>query len=347
MTLDHMTTHQATPPSSKDRTRRRDLRELASGQGVLIALVCVTLFLAVFAPAFFTPGNLVNVLRQSSEIGIVAAGMAVVILMAGIDLSVGSILAFAGVAAAVVASPPGLTTPPGAAGMHWIIAIFAALLAGAVVGLVNGLVITRAHVTAIIATLAMMTALRGLVLSWTGGIPVYSDIPEPIEFLGRGYVGPVPVPVILLFLVYFVLWILLYRTPFGRYVYAIGGNPEAARLSGISVRRYTTWAYVISGLCAGIAGLLLVGRLSSAQPVAGQGFELEAISAVALAGVSLFGGRGSLIKVLMAAVIIGMLSNGLVLMDVSPYVQMMVKGAVLAAAVAFDVWTQRTEGGSS
>jgi ribose transport system permease protein len=312
------------------------------GQGVVVALVLVTIFLAIFAPGFFTTQNLINVLRQMSQTAIAAAGEAVVIILAGIDLSVGSVLALAGVTAAVL-SISGFGLPVGAIGLHWTLALTIALGAGAFVGLVNGLLITRLRISAIIATLATLTIVRGVVYTWTGNVPVYSGLPEAFGFIGRGYLGPVPVPVIITVVVFGVLWLVLNRTVAGRYIFAIGGNQEAARLSGVAVRRWTTIGYVISGICAAIAGIIVLGRLDSAQPLAGQGFELDVIAAVALGGVSLRGGRGSLGKVFVGALIIAMLSNGLVLMNVGPNAQLIIKGTVLAAAVAFDMWSERAE----
>jgi ribose transport system permease protein len=313
------------------------------GQGVVVALVLVTIFLAIFAPGFFTTQNLINVLRQMSQTAIAAAGQAVVIILAGIDLSVGSVLALAGVTAAVFSISTTFGGPVGAIGLHWTLALALALGAGAFVGLVNGLLITRLRISAIIATLATLTIVRGVVYTWTGNVPVYSGLPEAFAIIGRGYLGPVPVPVIITFVVFGVLWLVLNRTVAGRYIYAIGGNPEAARLSGVAVRRWTTIGFVISGICAAIAGIIVLGRLDSAQPLAGQGFELDVIAAVALGGVSLRGGRGSLWKVFVGALIIAMLANGLVLMNVGPNAQLIIKGTVLAAAVAFDMWSERAE----
>lgn len=322
------------------RIARPPLIELIQGQGVAIALGLVTLFLSIFAPRFFTVSNLINVLRQMSQTGIAAAGQAIVIILAGIDLSVGSVLALAGVTAAVLASTS-IVAPSGAMGLHWLPALGAAVAVGALVGLVNGVMITRFRITPIIATLAMLTIVRGVVFIWTGSIPVYSGLPSEFGSVGRGYVGPIPIPVILTVAVYLVLWVVLNRTVMGRYFYSIGGNQEAARLSGVPVKRYITIGYVISGVCAAIAGIIVLGRLNSAQPLAGQGFELDVIAAVALAGVSLRGGRGSLGKVFLGALIIAMLANGLVLMNISPNVQLIIRGVVLASAVAFDMWSER------
>lgn len=321
---------------------RRTLAALLHDRGVVVALLLITLWLSVATPKFFTVNNLINVLRQTAETAIGAAGQAVVILVAGIDLSVGSVLALAGVTAAVLAT--GVTVGPFILGFHWTLALALALALGAAIGWINGTMVTRARITPIITTLATMTAFRGIVYMWTDGIPIYRGLPQAFSAIGRGYLGPVPIPVLVMLCVYGLLWVVLRRTVAGRYIYAIGGNAEAARLSGVPVRRYTALAYVIGGICAALAGIVVLGRLNSAQPIAGQGFELDVITAVALGGVSLSGGKGSLPKVFVGSLIIAMLANGLVLMNVSPYTQMVVKGLVLAVAVGFDVLMARVKG---
>jgi ribose/xylose/arabinose/galactoside ABC-type transport system permease subunit len=207
---------------------------------------------------------------------------------------------------------------------------------------VNGLAVTKLRVAPIIATLASMTFIRGIVYTWTNGIPIYSGLPDFFARLGGGYIaGVVPIPVTIMIAVYVLLWILLYRTVFGTYVYAIGGNSEAARLSGIPVNRVVIATYVLCALLASLVGIMTMGRVNSAQPTAGVGWELDTITAVALGGVSLFGGRGNLLKVFLAALMLALMSNGFVLVGLSPYAQMIIKGLILLLAVAFDIFLNR------
>lgn len=311
---------------------RRVAVEQLRGGGVILALIIITVFLSIATPRFFSVANLLNVLHQASETAIGAAGEALVILIAGIDLSVGSVLALSGVTAAILVA---------SYGFPWPLALGLALGLGAAIGLINGLMVTRLRITPIITTLATMAIFRGIVYMWTDGIPIYRGLPDAYAFIGRGYVGPVPFPVLLTLLVYGVLWLMLNRTVAGRYIYAIGGNAEATRLSGVPINRFMMLAYIVGGVCAALAGMVELGRLNSAQPIAGVGFELDVITAVALGGVSLSGGRGSLVKVFVGSLIIAMLANGLVLLNVSPYAQQVVKGLVLAVAVGFDVLTAR------
>lgn len=313
--------------------------ETIVGEGLVIAFAALFILFAWQNPLFLSSANLMNILRQTAEIGIGAAGQMVVVLAAGIDLSVGSVLAIAGLAAAIMATQGVLF---GNVGMPPEFAMALALLLGASLGAINGLAVTQLRVAPIIATLAAMTFIRGLVYIWSNGVPIYSGLPELFSWLGAGYIGGViPVPVVLLVLTYAVIGIVLHKTTFGTYLYAIGGNAEAARLSGIPVKRTLILAYVISALTASLAGIMITGRVQSAQPLAGNGWELDTITAVALAGVSLFGGRGSLFKVFLAALTLALLSNGFVLLGLSPYGQMIIKGLILLFAVALDMFLSR------
>lgn len=313
--------------------------DLVLGEGLLIAFFALVVIFALQSRLFLSPANVINILRQTAELGIGAAGQMVVVLTAGIDLSVGSVLALSGLAAAILATSGPVML---ALGLPPELGLAAALLLGALAGGLNGIAITRLHVAPIIATLASMTFLRGIVYTWSNGIPIYSGLPPLYSWLGAGYVGgTVPVPVIILAVVYLGLWLLLNRTILGTYLYAVGGNAEAARLSGVPVQRVVVSAYAISALAAALAGIMVMGRVQSAQPLAGNGWELDTITAVALAGVSLFGGRGSLRKVFLAALTLAVLSNGFVLMGLSPYAQMIIKGLILLLAVALDVLLNR------
>ena len=229
------------------------------------------------------------------------------------------------------------------AGMPPLVGIFAGVGAGMLVGLINGLIITRFHIPALITTLGMLTIVRGISFTLTSGLPVFGFPKVPflgfekgVQAVGKGYIGGIPVPVILMIIVFILGGIFLYRTYFGRYIYAIGGNAETSRLSGIKVERIQLMVYMLAGLLTGIAGMIVMGRVNSGQPSIGVGFELEVITAVVLGGVSITGGSGSLIGVILGVFIMGILSNGLIILNVSEYNQMVVRGLVLLIAVGID-----------
>ncbi|MCM3410161.1 ABC transporter permease subunit [Metabacillus litoralis] len=295
--------------------------------GPLVGLLIITIILSVVSPNFMTVDNILNVLRQVSINALIAFGMTFVILTGGIDLSVGSILALA---SAVTASML-------ASGVDPILAILVGLLAGAIMGAINGFIITKGKVAPFIATLATMTVFRGLTLVYTDGRPITGlSSSELFVLMGKGYVGWVPVPVIWMLITYAILYFILKKTTFGRRVYAIGGNEEAAILSGIRTDRVKIWIYSITGLLSALAGIILSSRLNSAQPTAGASYELDAIAAVVLGGTSLSGGRGWIFGTLVGALIIGVLNNGLNIMNVSSFYQQVVKGGVILLAVLLD-----------
>jgi ribose transport system permease protein len=250
-----------------------------------------------------------------------------VILLGGIDLSVGSILALSSVLTATLLR----------AGVDPMLSTLLGILAGAAMGLVNGLVISKGKVAPFIATLATMTILRGLALVFSNGSPITGFDSEFFSMLGGGYVaGLVPVPVVWMLLLFAGFWFLLKKTVFGRHLYATGGNEEAARLSGVKVDRVKLWVYTASGAMSAMAGVVLTSRLNSAQPTAGTGYELDAIAAVVLGGTSLSGGRGWIFGTLIGALLIGVLNNGLNLLGVSSFYQQVIKGAVILLAVLLD-----------
>lgn len=290
----------------------------------LAGLVALCVILTILTPNFLTFDNLVNVARQISITGIVAVGMTIVIVTSGIDLSVGSVLALAACAAGLLMSR-GLPVP---------VALTAGVGVGALCGLVNGLLITKLRITPFIATLGMMSVARGAALVITGGIPV-DTLPESVATIA-GNLGPVPIPVLVMLLVALVGAAILGWTRLGRYAYALGSNEEAVRLSGIAVDRYKIAIYVISGLLAAVAGMVMMARLSSAQPTGGNMMELDAIAAVVIGGASLMGGRGTIFGTIVGVAIIGVLRNGLVLLDVSAFWQQLVIGVVIVLAVALD-----------
>ena len=293
--------------------------------GLPIAFVLLIAVLTAVSPSFLTAENLLNVARQVSINAIIAAGMTFVILTAGIDLSVGSVLALSG---AVMA---GILKGSAALGAGLI----GALAVGTGFGVVNGMAIAYGRVAPFIATLAMLTIARGATLVYTDGRPI-SDLGAAFDWLGGGDIGGIPVPVVIMVVVFAAAYVVLTQMVAGRYVYAIGGNVEAARLSGINVRRLLVLVYAISGFLSAVAAIILTARLDSAQPTAGLGYELDAIAAVVLGGTTLMGGEGSIGGTLLGAFLIGVLNNGLNLLNVSSFYQQVVKGLVILFAVLLD-----------
>jgi ribose transport system permease protein len=295
--------------------------------GPLLALVAVCIGLAFMSPNFLTVGNSFDVMRQVSINALIAFGMTLSILLGGIDLSVGSILAVSSVLAAMMMR-----------GGHGAgLAVGIAVLAGAGMGSLNGVIIARGRVAPFIATLGMLTLLRGVALVLSNGSPISGFSSHFFAMLGGGYVARlIPVPVVLMLAMFAVFWFVLTRTVFGRHVYATGGNAEAAKLSGVNTNRVQLLAYTVSGAMAALAGVILTSRLDSAQPTAGAGYELDAITAVVLGGTSLAGGRGWIFGTLVGALLIGVLNNGLNLMGVSSFYQQVVKGSVILLAVLLD-----------
>lgn len=311
---------------------RGNLRELLARSGPLGGLILLSAVMTLLSANFLTFANLFNVGTQIAVIAILALGSTFVIVSGGIDLSVGSVLALAGIVFGWASTQAGLPLP---------VALAAGLGAGAVAGLVNGLLITLGNLPPFIATLAMLSAARGLALVISGGIPI-SNVPQTLQILGSGDLfGFIPLPVILMLIVWAVTAGILRGTYPGRCMYAIGGNEEAARLSGINVFAQKLVVYTLSGLFAAIAGILLTARLASAQPQAGLGFELDAIAAVVIGGASLSGGVGSASGTLIGAFILGVLRNGLNLLNVSAFWQQVVIGAVIALAVMTDTLRRR------
>ncbi len=293
--------------------------------GTLVGLLVLCLVLWILTPHFLTVSNLLNVAQQTSINAIIAVGLTFVIITAGIDLSVGSILAFSGVVLAW-----GLQ-----AGVPLPLAMAFGMGIGMVSGLVNGVLISYGRLPPFISTLGMMSVARGAALMFSDGRPI-SGFDEGFRFLATGEVFYIPVPVIITALVYVIAHFVLTRTKFGRYAYAIGGNEEAALLSGVNVKLQKALVYGLSGLLSGLAAIILTARLNSAQPIAGIMYELDAIAATVIGGTSLMGGRGTIFGTLIGALIIGVLRNGLNLLDVSPYIQQVVIGTVIIAAVLVD-----------
>ncbi len=298
---------------------------------VVIILLFICLAFALGSSEFMTASNLLNVALQTSIIAIVAIGMTFTILTAGIDLSVGSVMALSGAIAAGLTVRQGLDTLP---------AIGVALLLGMLIGAINGLMIIKGGMPPFVATLAMLAMARGLTLVYTDGRPI-AGLEERFIFLGTGQVLGIPVPVIIMGIIAIIAHIITRYTRFGLHVYATGGNEEPTRLAGVSTDRVKLAVYMISGFTAALGGILLTARLWSAQPNAAVGWELDAIAAPVLGGTSLFGGVGSIGGTLVGAFIIGVLSNGLNLMGVPSYYQQVIKGVVFILAVSLDILTKR------
>jgi len=310
--------------------RRAALRHWVSRYGLLTALVLLCAFLSWSAPAFVTLQNWVIVLRQISINGILAVGVTYVLLTGGVDLSLGSMVALTGVVAASFAHPGEY---PAA------VPLLMGIGTGALGGLVNGLVITRGRVAPFIATLGMMTAARGLALVVSGGMPV-SNLSGSFTWIGSGSWLGVPLPIAILIAVAVLSHLLLNHFRIGRYVYAVGGNENAARASGIDVNAVKTFAYALSGALAGLAGIVLASRITTGQPNAGVAYELDAIAAAVIGGTSLSGGSGGVAGTIQGALLMGVINNGLDLLNVSSYYQQIVKGAIIVGAV----WMDRREG---
>ncbi|MCX6168139.1 MAG: ribose ABC transporter permease [Ignavibacteriales bacterium] len=294
--------------------------------GTLIGLVFVSAIFCILSPYFFTVSNILNIAQQTSINGIIAVGMTFVIISAGIDLSVGSIVAFSGVVLA------GLLQ----AGVSEPFAILLGLMVGLICGLSNGLLISYGRLPPFIATLGMMSVARGAALLYTEGRPI-SGFSNGFRFLATGEIFKIPITVLIMISIYLIAHFVLTRTKLGRYTYAIGGNEEAAHLSGINTKFIKTIIYGISGLLSGFAALILTARLNSAQPIAGIMYELDAIAAVVIGGTSLLGGEGKLSGTLIGALIMGILRNGLNLLGVSSFIQQIVIGLVIICAVLIDM----------
>ncbi|WP_369410446.1 ABC transporter permease subunit [Pontibacter qinzhouensis] len=302
----------------------------------LIALFMLCLVIGLLSDKFFTVANGWNVMRQISVNICISVGMTLVVLTAGIDLSVGSILALCGAITAGLLKF-GLEIPAldMFIGFTVLGAILAGMLTGTALGAFNGWTITKFKVPPFVATLAMLTIARGLTMLWTEGFPI-SNLGETFSYLGTGWFLGIPLPVWISGIIVLAAVIVTKKTRLGRYIYAIGGNESAARLSGININRIKIIVYSIAGGLAAIGGLIVTSRLDSAQPNAGMSYELDAIAAVVIGGTSLSGGRGTIMGTVLGAIIIGVLNNGLVLLDVSPFWQQVVKGFVILLAVIID-----------
>lgn len=297
-------------------------------RAIFVVMVVLFLFFTIRTDTFCTVNNLLNIARQVAVLGIASVGMTMVILTGGIDLATGSIITFVNIITAYFMVNMGLNM--------WL-AILIALGASTLIGLINGIAVANLNMPALIVTFASQTIFEGLAYIICGGIPIFG-FSRAFAFIGQGYLGPIPFPVILLIIAFLIGGFILVKSYFGRYIYAVGGNEQAAELSGIQIKKIKYLVYSLSGLFAGIAGIVMLSRTNSGQPTAGKGYEFDVITAVVLGGVSVNGGFGKISNVVAGVLIIGMLSNGMVLLDVSSYAQMVVKGIILAIAVGFDCY---------
>nr|WP_246781624.1 ABC transporter permease [Rhizobium sp. BK379] len=302
--------------------------------GIFLAFLILVIILSFSNEFFLTGGNISNVLLQTSINGVLAIGMTFVILTRGIDLSVGSVVALAGIVSASFATT---SATAGVIGSPYPVAVglLVGVFVGIICGSISGVIVSRFSVPAFVATLGMLSAARGMTLIYGGGRPVPALTPA-FRWIGTGDVFGVPAPVIVLAVVFAVSWWILNRTRFGRYIYAVGGNPHAAKTSGINTDRIRFTVYVISGGLAGLAGILLSARTGSGLPQAGVAYELDAIAAVVIGGTSLSGGVGRVTGTLIGALIIGVMNNGLDLMGIQSYYQQVLKGALIVGAVMLD-----------
>ena len=314
--------------------RWASLRSASSGVkelNILLALVLLCALLAFLSPVFFTWNNLLGVARAFSLTAIAAIGQTMVIITGGIDLSAGSIIGLSSLSTGILLVN-GWPSP---------LAILAGLLIGTAFGACNGLLITRIGLPPFIATLGTLSIGRGLIYVVTQGYPVTAPRDELLLQIGQGYVGRIPMPVIIMVVVTILATLFLGKTTLGRYIYAVGGNEEAARLAGINVNNVKMFVYTTSGFLASVSGIILLSRLVSAQPTAGLGQELPVIAASIIGGTSLVGGEGTALGAVLGAAIVGVLENGIVLLGINTYAQQVVTGAAIILAVALDIWQKR------
>ncbi len=308
-----------------------DFKTLSQKYGLVIVFIVLCVGLGLLSDRFFTVSNVINILRQSTINGIIAIGMTYVILTAGIDLSVGSILALTGVVTASLLQREGISVP---------VAVVVGLSLGALLGLLNGAIITQLKVPPFVTTLGMMTIARGLALTFTEGRPI-TGLPDSFRVMGTGTLGSIPMPIFVAGLAFIAGYVILNHTSVGEYILALGNNPVAARYAGINISVYTILVYVVAGILSALAGMILIARLNSAQPTAGLGYEFDAIAAVVVGGTSFAGGEGSLWGTLLGVLVIAVLNNGLNLLDVSSFYQPVVTGVVIALALIFYKFIKR------
>jgi len=302
--------------------------------GIVLVLIALVVAFSLMTPNFLDPNNIFNITRQVATLGIVAVGFSFVLITGGIDLSVGYQISLNVVVTGILMAKVGLP---------WYVAVLAALVLGTLIGIVNGLIITYTGVAPLIVTLSMMMILNGVSYLVSKGLPIFG-FPAEFSLIGQGALYGIPISLLILIVVWAVGIFILNKTSVGRYFYAIGNNAEAARLSGVNTRRTIILVYALSGLFTAIGAVLLLSRLNSAQSATGAGFEFSVLTACVLGGISVMGGRGSLFGAFVGVMIVGVLDNGLVLMNVSEYVQLVIKGVILMTAVIYDAMSKNSKG---
>lgn len=298
--------------------------------GVIIGFIALCIAVSIATPTFITQKNILNLLRQSSIIGIISVGATFVVISGNFDISVGAVAAFSG---AVVMK---LVT----SGMPLIVSVLAALVACAIIGLINGFIVSKIAVPSLIATMGMVTIVRGLLLILTGGYPITQNI-AALDFLGNGYLGGIPIPVIVFFIMVVIFHIILTKTKYGRYVLSVGGNQEASKLNGINVDSYKIKVFIVNAVLAAIAGIILTGRLGTANPTAGEGYDMDSIASVVIGGTSVTGGSGSVLKTVIGVLLMSVINNSFNLLGVNMYFQYIFKGLIILIAVGADSYSKK------
>lgn len=299
--------------------------------GVVIGFIVLCIVISIASPAFASHKNILNLLRQSSIVGIIAAGMTFVIISGNFDISVGAVAAFSGAIIMKLAT----------SGINIFVSILAALLLCAVIGCINGVFVAIINIPSLITTMAMVSVVKGAMLLLTGGYPITENI-HVLDVIGNGYLIGIPVPVVIFALTVVAAYIVLTKTRFGRYVYSVGGNQEAARLNGINVEAYKIKVFIINAVLAGLAGIVLVGRMGTASPVAGEGYDMDAIASVVIGGTSVAGGSGSVLKTVIGVLLMSVINNSFNLLGVDMYFQYIIKGLIILVAVGFDSYSKKT-----
>ena len=299
-----------------------------SRYSIILGFLALFIFLSIYSDRFLTVGNMINIIRQSSIIGIIACGMTFIIISGNFDLSVGSICGFAGAIAVYTSNNHSI----------WL-AVIIAVAIGATIGLANGLLVTKLFMSSFIVTLGTMVITRGMLLIFSGGYP-FSGIKKEFLFFGQGYLGAIPVPILAFFIVIIATHIVLNNIKFGKYIYAIGGNIEASQLSGIPIDFHRIIAFVLNGALASLAGIIVASRVNIASPVAGTNYELDAIAAVVIGGTSIRGGEGSIPRTVVGVLLMTILSNGFNMLNVNIYMQYLFKGVIIIGAVGFDTYSR-------
>ncbi|WP_313151790.1 ABC transporter permease [Lacrimispora sp.] len=300
--------------------------------GVVIGFILLCVVISFATPAFATQKNILNLLRQSSIIGIIATGMTFVIISGSFDISVGAVAALSGAVTMKLITMGN--------GVPVAIAVLAALGISAVVGLINGIAVAKINVPSLIATMAMVSVVKGAMLMFTGGYPITRTIPV-LDTIGNGYVAGIPIPVIIFAAAVAIAFVLLTKTRFGRYVYSVGGNEEASKLNGINVDSYKIKVFVINAVLAALAGIVLVGRMGTASPVAGEGYDMDAIASVVIGGTSVAGGSGSVLKTVIGVLLMSVINNSFNLLGVDMYFQYIFKGLIILIAVGADAFSKK------